>query len=186
MTNDEIVVAVIDALNELGVPYMLTGSLASNVWGIARSTADADFVVQSRSLDLRALAERLGPDFRLDPQVSFETVTGTNRHVVRARGRRFRVELFLLSNDPHDVARFGRRQPVRVLGHEMYLPTAEDVVISKLRWSQQGKRAKDLADARNVIAVQGDRLDWDYLRDWCRRQGTEALLDDARRSIPPL
>lgn len=30
MTSDEAVVTVIKALNALGIPYMLTGSLASN------------------------------------------------------------------------------------------------------------------------------------------------------------
>jgi len=37
--------ATIRALNELAIPHMLTGSLASNSYGRPRSTRDADFVV---------------------------------------------------------------------------------------------------------------------------------------------
>jgi hypothetical protein len=60
------------------------------------------------------------------------------------------------------------------------------VLITKLRWSQRGRRAKDAEDVRNVIAVQGDRLDWAYVCQWCDRHGTRELLEDLRRSIPPI
>ena len=46
MTADEAVVAVLDALETVGIPYMIVGSLASNFHGIPRSTRDADFVVE--------------------------------------------------------------------------------------------------------------------------------------------
>ena len=46
MTGDEAVLAVIEALEGLGVGYMLVGSLSSNFYGIPRATQDADFVIQ--------------------------------------------------------------------------------------------------------------------------------------------
>jgi hypothetical protein len=39
---------------------------------------------------------------------------------------------------------------------------------------------------RNVIAVQGEAIDWDYVYSWCDRHGTRALLDEIRASIPPI
>jgi hypothetical protein len=42
--NNEATVSVIDAFEACGIPYMLVGSYASNAYGIARSTQDADFV----------------------------------------------------------------------------------------------------------------------------------------------
>ncbi len=62
------------------------------------------------------------------------------------------------------------------LGRGVWLPTAEDVVIQKLRW----RREKDIADARNVIAVCFDALDWEYLRRWTDLHGTTQLLDQLR------
>jgi hypothetical protein len=47
-------------------------------------------------------------------------------------------------------------------------------------------RSKDKDDARGVIAVQGDRLDWDYICRWCDSHETRELLDALRASIPPL
>src|SRR5262249_20771406 len=134
------------------------------------------------------VARRLGPDFTLDPQMSFETVTGTVRHEVRVGGTPFKVEFFLLSRDPHDQERFRRRVQKTVLGRPVWLPSAEDVIITKLRWALLGGRSKDRDDARDVIAVQDveGRIDWDYVHAWCERHGTRALLDEIRRSIPPI
>jgi hypothetical protein len=60
------------------------------------------------------------------------------------------------------------------------------VVITKLRWAVQGQRGKDRDDVRDVLAVQGDRIDWAYVYAWCAQHGTRALLDEIRRSIPPI
>ena len=186
MTGNEAVLSMIDALDAMSVPHMLTGSYASNVFGIARSTQDADFVVELGQTSLSQIAGRLGNSFRVDPQMSFETITGTSRYVIQLRDSPFKIELFLLSDDAHDRERFRRRQPGTALGRTVWMPTAEDVVITKLRWSKQGRRSKDVDDVRNVIAVQGDRLNWDYIHRWCDAHGTRALLDEVRASLPPL
>jgi hypothetical protein len=44
-TEVEFLVDVLYRLNQLGVEYMLTGSMASNYWGIPRTTHDVDFVI---------------------------------------------------------------------------------------------------------------------------------------------
>ncbi len=43
----EFLVDVLERLNQSGVPYLLTGSLASNYWGTPRTTHDLDFVTVS-------------------------------------------------------------------------------------------------------------------------------------------
>ena len=183
MTTQAIVRQVIEALEGLGVAYMLVGSFSSNAYGVARNTQDADFVIQLGSVSTAELWSRLGPEFHLEPQMSFETVTGTTRYVLNVANDSFTVELFLVSDDPHDRARFDRRRQVALPDGPAYLPTPEDVVITKLRWSRHGQRQKDLEDARNVIAVSGKVLDWAYVERWCDEHGTRGLLEDLRRSI---
>lgn len=184
MTAEEAVQASIEALDALGVPYMLVGSFASNFYGIARSTKDADFVVALTQTSPADIARQLGPGFALDPQMPFETITGTTRFVATVVDSPFTIEFFQLSDDPHDQERFRRRQRVTIAGRETCLPTAEDVIITKLRWSRQGSRTKDRDDAMNVIAVQGARLDWGYINQWCDGHGTRDLLEQLRQAIP--
>lgn len=181
--SDEAVVVMIDALERSGIPYMLVGSFSSNYYGVPRSTHDADFVVQLEREAFSRLMRALPPEVKLDPQLSFETVTGTSRYIATVADCAFKMELFILSDDPHDQTRFGRRRSVELLGRKTYLATAEDVVIQKLRWLDRARRNKDLDDLRNVIAVSGNVLDWDYIHGWCDKHGTREKLDEIRRSI---
>ena len=185
MTSDNAVVRVLEHLNALNIPFMVVGSLASNFYGIPRATRDADLVMACSPGELDALAIRLGPTFALDAQSSFETVTGTLRRVLHVIGSAFVFELFSLSEDPHDRARFARRVQVTILGHRAWVPTAEDVVITKLRWAVHGRRAKDADDARNVLALRGEDLDWPYIDRWCETHGTAEDLHRLRQSLPP-
>ena len=112
---------------------------------------------------VKQLADDLGPQFRFDPQMSFEPATMTFRHVFQVVGIDFKIEVFHLSDDPHDQERFRRRKQLTLLGHNVTFPTPEDVIITKVRWATQMRRSKDLDDARNVIAVQGNTIDWEYV-----------------------
>jgi len=46
MTEQELLADCLRRLNRVGVTYYLTGSMASNYWGIPRTTHDLDFVIQ--------------------------------------------------------------------------------------------------------------------------------------------
>jgi hypothetical protein len=46
MNEQELLADCLRRLNRSGVTYYLTGSMASNFWGIPRTTHDLDFVVQ--------------------------------------------------------------------------------------------------------------------------------------------
>jgi hypothetical protein len=176
--NESVTVRVADALEGCHIPYFLSGSFASNYYGIPRSTKDADFVVQLQVAVGSDFARQLGDDFMLDPQLSFETNTGTYRQVIHCKKKTFKVELFVLSPDPHDQARFQRRRAVPLFERRLWLPSAEDVIVTKLRWA----RGKDKEDVRDVMAVQGPALDWGYIRDWCGRHGTISLMAEIRKT----
>ena len=186
MTAIETAILVIRALDDLEIPYMLVGSFSSSYYGIARSTKDVDLVVQLDDRSISEVDRALGPRFKLDRQMSFETITGTIKHVFTVDETSFQVEVFRLSDDPHDQERFRRRQCVEFQDQDTWLPTAEDVILTKLVWSSTGNRPKDADDVRDVIAVQGDAIDWDYVHRWCDEHGTRDLLDEIRASIPPI
>jgi len=183
MTNEEAVVVVIDALRSHSVDHVVVGSFASNFYGVPRSTQDIDFVVQLGNTSVHDIVKALGPAFQLDPQRGFETVTATQRHVIRLADGSFAIELFYLSEDAHDRERFQRRCRVTLLGRETFLLSVEDVVVTKLRWSGGVGREKDLADLRNVIAVRQDAIDWVYVHRWCDLHGTRKTLDQIRTEI---
>jgi hypothetical protein len=98
-------------------------------------------------------------------------------------GEGFIVELFGLSDDPHDRERFARRQRVDWLGRPTWIATAEDSVVTKLRWALGAGREKDIADVRTVLAFKGDALDWPYIEAWCDQHGSRSLLEKIRAQL---
>jgi hypothetical protein len=184
VTGEAISTAVMDALTELGAAWMVVGSLSTNYYGIPRSTKDADFVVRFDGVSVTELMRRLGPDFRLDQQAGFELVTATVRYRIDHPAANFQIELFMLSDDPHEQQRFARRVEVQMFGRTTFVPTAEDCIITKLRWLRDAGRGKDEDDVRNVIVVRQPSLDWPYIHRWCDQHGTRPLLDRILASIP--
>ena len=182
MTIEDVTLRVIDALNAAQLRHILVGSFSSNLYGIPRSTKDADFVIQAEKDGIEKLFKLLAGEFEVDPQLKFETNTGTHKHEMRFRGTPFTVEVFLLSDDAFDQERFRRNRSVSLFGRPTFVPTAEDVIVMKLRWC----RPKDRDDIRNVMTVQRGKLDWAYIEAWCRKHGTLGLMEEIQRTVPEI
>jgi predicted nucleotidyltransferase len=180
MTVNDVMLRVVDALDRAKVPYILVGAFSSNYHGVPRSTEDVDFVIELDKPLTAEFSRLLGDDFEPESQLTFETNTGTYRQEFRVHGTLFKVELFRLSNDPFDQSRFQRRMPVDVRGRRIWFPTAEDVIVMKLRWA----RNKDKDDVREVMSVQRDNLDWKYIEEWCEKHGSLKLMNSIRQSLP--
>ena len=183
----ELAACVIEALEAEEISYMVVGALSSSVFGIPRATKDVDIVLQLQTREaLRHLEDRLSRVVVFDPQVTFETLTGSVRHILTARTKPpFIIELFELGSDPFVVERFSRRRAEwsGQIKRNVFLPTAEDVIVQKLRWG----RAKDLEDARDVLAVQTpDKLDMGYITRWCEIHQTSGRLQVMLAEIAPL
>ena len=186
MTGTEVLLDLTAALESAGVPYMIVGSYSSNFYGIPRSTKDADLVIHLPANGWSRLSSLLPTGLHWEAQSGFELVTSTRRERLRVAGSLFGIELFHLSLDAHDQARFARRRRIEIFpGSPVWLPAPEDVVIQKLRWAAQAKRAKDFADAVAVMQVQGRSLDWGWIEEWCRQHGTLELLARAKSEAAP-
>jgi hypothetical protein len=115
---------------------MLVGAFSSNAYGYPRATKDAVIVIEYEEGVLKKICESLGSDFKLDPQTGFELMTGSIRNILTYTPTKFEIELFRLRKDPHHRERFARRRRLALpdLQIEAVIPTAEDVVIQKLRF----------------------------------------------------
>jgi hypothetical protein len=181
----EAILAVVKGLKNAGIDYMLVGGHVAVTYGVPRLTKDADFVVELGQASISELGKRLLPGIVLDSQASFESATGTTFYRLKTRDGSYVIEIFLLSDDPHDKERFARRRPVKVLGEFMDLPTPEDLIVTKLRWAKRAMREKDVGDARFLIATRTATLDWPHIERWADRHGTRELLDKIRASLGP-
>ena len=157
MTAEELSLRVVDVLIAQGIEYMLVGSLSTNFHSAPRATNDADIVIQTSLGEAARLVAVHCPDLQLDPQYYFESVTGTTKRVLETADG-FIVELFGLSDDSHDQERYRRRLQVEWENRRVWIASAEDALVTKLRWGHLAGRRKDLVDASAVIAVRGEMV----------------------------
>ena len=66
MTERELLVDCLRRLNRIDVVYYLTGSMASNYWGIPRTTHDLDFVVQFPATAVPLIFHEFSGDFYIE------------------------------------------------------------------------------------------------------------------------
>ena len=167
--------AVIDACETIGADHMVTGAFAFNCYGIPRSTKDFDLGVDVSKTSISPLIRHLDGAVEFGQQVQFDTLTWGRRHIGQSKLEPgFVVELFELFDDRFVMESFRRRQRLHSvqLDRDIWLPTAEDVIVQKLRWG----RPKDLEDARDVTAVQGpENLDTTYIESWSAEHGSSEL-----------
>lgn len=169
------------AFEALRVPYYLGGSMASSVHGIYRATADADFVAALRPHHAEPLVRLLQPAFYADLEAIRTAIASCRSFNLIHLDSMLKVDVFTASAAPFQLMQMRRRvlQATSPDGQtKLYVASAEDTVLAKLRWYHQGGGVSDRQwnDVLGVLKVQGARLDHAYLAEWARELGMTDLL----------
>jgi hypothetical protein len=186
--------AVVRALEHVGIDYVIGGSLASSLHGIPRSTQDADLLVDLPRDRVPDLLAALGPGFYADEDDALSAVARKAAFNVIHLETMYEVDLFILGEDPPSRSEMERRERHRIGETEAdtaFVASAEDTILQKLIWYRLGNEVSDRQwlDLLGVIQVQWHLLDRPYLDRWTTELGLRELLDeafaDAGRSLPP-
>src|SRR6476659_2735043 len=132
--------AVVDTLRALDLDYVIGGSLASSIHGIARSTRDVDVVVQLPASRVGELVDALRGSFYVDDEMATDAVARAGSFNVIHLETMFKVDLFVLGPDAMSRAELARRQRYRIADDlpEVFVASAEDTVLQKLLWYRKG------------------------------------------------
>ena len=174
------------SLGAAGIPYMLTGSLASSYHGAPRATQDIDLVVDATTEDLLALAESLRV---AGLYVSDEAI----REATSARGMfnaidpksGWKVDFIVRKDRPFSVREFSRREDIDFMGLKLSVARAEDVVLAKLEWAKLGDSERQLRDVAEIVAVQGTSLDTTQIERWAEELGVWKQWLEALELVDP-
>jgi len=174
----EVTLAVTGALERLAVPYLLGGSIASSLLGIPRMTQDADLVADLEARHAAPLGAALAQSFYVDVDMILDAVKRHACFNVIHNATMFKVDVFVLKHDAMSREEMVRRQRYALPdGSELWVASAEDVVLQKLSWYRLGGgiSERQWRDAAGVLKVQADRIDDAYIARWAPVLGVADL-----------
>ncbi len=177
MSQQELLKKVIQALDQAGIQYMITGSVASSLQGEPRSTHDIDMVIAIQISTAKKLVEAFPPPvFYLDEDSILEAINWQSMFNLIDVTAGDKVDFWILTDEPFDKLRFSRKISEEFMGIKMRVSTPEDTILAKLRWAKlSGGSEKQFTDALRVYEVQYGKLDIDYLKHWTKQLGIESL-----------
>jgi hypothetical protein len=175
---------VVEAFEELQIPYLIAGSMASGVYGDPRSTRDIDFVAAIEPSSIEAFVRALGEAFYLDIELIQGAVRDRRSFNLIHLDTMAKVDIFVAKDDAFTRSQLARRSK-KVLSpappFSAFMATAEDTVLAKLQWYRAGNEVSDNQwnDVVGVLKIQGPAIDLAYLREWAAALELRDLLDRA-------
>lgn len=178
MTGEDFLRRLVIALDQVRIPYMVTGSFASSAHGRVRATEDIDIVIAPSPDQLEMLvAEFPAGRYYADRDAALEALRQRSQFYIIDVESAWKADLIVRKDREFSHTEFERRRAYSINGLQVYLATAEDVLIAKLEWARTGGSERQIEDAAGIIASQGDHLDVAYIERWVR----DLELDDEWR-----
>lgn len=168
---------VLALLHRLGIPFMLTGSVAASYHGRPRATHDVDVVIDPTPSQLAALVTELeSAGFYVDSESATRALGARTKFNAIETRNACKIDLIVRRDRPFSEEEFRRRLIVDLdFAKSVPIVTPEDAILSKLEWARAaGDSDRQLTDAAGVLALnpQLDRL---YVQRWARELGVDDL-----------
>lgn len=180
MHDPEFVHDVIAALDRLGIPYVVTGSVCSSVWGDSRATNDADIIIDPNEEQIRALVAEFEKDHYATIEEAMDALRRRSMFNIISNKSIMKVDLVISKNKPYSLEQFKRRTLAEVCGQRMYILSPEDSILSKLSWGKQSESDRQMRDVVGVLSTMRETLDQNYLDEWAGALGLVKELEKAR------
>jgi hypothetical protein len=79
------------------------------------------------------------------------------------------------------IARRERKELIE--GSAVYVARPEDIILSKLRYYQQGESEKHLRDIAGILRVSGDEVDRAYIDQWANELEVNEIWQAVQRRV---
>lgn len=147
---------VVLRLNDVGVNYMVTGSVAMSAYATARTTMDIDVIVEIAQSDEQRFAQRFAGDYYID----IESLRRARRNESMFNVLNFqtgvKVDFITRKSDSFEAGKFARRRRSRIGDIEFWVISKDDLILSKLSWAKDSHSERQFSDVRNLLESGAD------------------------------
>jgi hypothetical protein len=167
---------------------VLVGSFASSLYGLYRATADIDILADIKTEHVTPLHKALEEAFYIDELAMRNAIARGQSFNAIHFDSVFKVDIFVASDDDFAATQLSRRKLRRLSpdrANEVYVASAEDTILAKLRWFRAGNETSknQWNDVLGILSVLKDELDEGYLITWAERLGVGDLLERASDEV---
>lgn len=189
MSASDVLRRITTALDLAGIAYMLTGSFASAHHGAPRSTLDLDIVLAATSEQIKKFIAALPTnEYYADLNAAIEAHSRESLFNVIDSVTGWKIDFIFRKSRPFSQEEFQRRKLIHFQGLQLFVATAEDIVIAKLEWAKLAQSQRQLEDVAGILRLRSGTLDRAYLDKWVSEldlasewQSAEAL---SSRNLP--
>lgn len=184
MTDPDLIELFIAPLETLDIPYMITGGVASVIYGDPRFTRDIDIIAVLRPERIETLISAFPSEgFYVPP------IEALGQEVARQEGGHFnlihhdtalRADVYLAGNDALHAWAFPRRMRVEIGDLGIWIAPVEYVIVRKLEYFRMSNYDRHIRDVAMILRISGDAIDQQDLGLWIERRGLLEELDAAR------
>ena len=176
---EEVLGRMVQLLDQLAIPYMVTGSIAASYYGRPRATHDADVVIDPAPEQVDGLISALeAAGFHVNADAARRAVLDRRQFNVIEIARAAKVALIVRKARPFSVTELQRRgRRTLRFAADVFVVTLEDAILSKLEWARQsGDSERQIRDAAGIVDVNPE-LDRAYIEAWARELGVLDLWE---------
>lgn len=182
MGQRDILHAFVKLFGKYNISYLLTGSFAVSYYGYPRATHDIDFVVEVRQdtgKQLMRALKNLEKSYLLDFKQIEKAIEDRMQFDIYHPETGLKIDFWILKDDDFERNKIKRRREIKLDKQEVYIATAEDLILTKLLWCKEVRSERHMRDCIGMIKVQGENLDIKYLRAWAEKFKINNLLKEA-------
>ena len=155
---------VCNSLDENKIHYMISGSIAMNIYAIPRMTRDIDIVIELSTERIDEFTE-LFPDSYFNKDVIRNEIKRQGIFNIIDHNTGFKLDFIVRKDTEYFRLAFERRQRIKELDTDLWVISLEDLIIAKIIWIQQYQSEKQILDIENLL-LNSDK-DMNYIRKWC-------------------
>jgi hypothetical protein len=175
-----------DAFDSFGIPYHLTGSLATSVYVKAQAVQGIEVVADIKFSQVPALLSILEKTYDVKEMTMRAAIEHRGSFPLVHHDTLQKIDVALPAYRAYSQVRQGRaqRQALELLSRAFYLASPEDTILTLLeRYNVAGQRFQRHWEAiLEILTVQGSTLDLAYLRLWATSLDVALFLEQALAS----
>jgi len=157
---------VCNQLDEHDIKYMVSGSIALNIYTIPRMTRDIDIVIELSENKINEFTH-LFPNSYFDKNVIKEEVKRKGMFNVIDHSTGFKIDFIIRKESEYFDLAFQRKKRVKEFETELWVIDLNDLIIAKLIWIQQYQSERQIFDIENLL-LNPDK-DIEYIKNWCNK-----------------